>query len=243
MTSPTVVPSTVVRPVPAATRADANKRNVATRTVYGGTPTASTVQQVRRFLLVRHGESEWNAVGRWQGQADPPLSRAGLEQARLAAHSIGMVDAIVASTLRRAFDTARIISENVGVGPVIVEPDLMERHAGEWEGLTRHEIEAAWPGFLDEKRRPPGYELDEPLLERVHEGLARIRAEVPGDDILVVTHGGVINALEASFGLDWVRVPNLGARWFVWDGHQFRLGDRLHLVDAEHSTVQPRGQL
>ena len=201
------------------------------------------MQRVRRFLLVRHGESEWNAVGRWQGQADPPLSATGREQAWLASQKIGSVDAIVASSLQRAYETARIISEAIGVGPVFLEPDLMERHAGEWEGLTPAEIEAQWPGFLDEKRRPPGYELDEPLLERVHTGLARIRAEVPGDDILVLTHGGVINALEASFGLDWVRVPNLGARWFEWDGTRFHIGDRLHLVDDAHSTVQPRGQL
>ena len=233
----------VARPVPAATRIDANKRNVAMGAVYEHALGASTVQRVRRFLLVRHGESEWNAVGRWQGQADPPLSQTGSEQARLAAQSIGMVDAIVASSLRRAFDTAHIISENLGIGPVIVEPDLMERHAGEWEGLTRHEIEAAWPGYLDAKRRPPGYEPDEPLLGRVHEGLARIRVEVPGDDILVITHGGVINALEASFGLDWVRVPNLGARWFVWEEERFRLGDRLDLVDNAHSTVQSWGKL
>ncbi len=201
------------------------------------------MRTVRRFLLVRHGESEWNAIGRWQGQADPPLSSTGREQAWLAAQRIGTVDAVVASSLHRAFDTARIISEAIGVGPVVLEPDLMERHAGEWEGLTRAEIEAQWPGYLDTKQRPPSYELDEPLLVRVHEGLARIRAEVPGDDILVVTHGGVINALEASFGLDWQRVPNLGARWFVWDGRQFRIGDRLHLVDDEHTTVQTRGQL
>lgn len=201
------------------------------------------MQRVRRFLLVRHGESEWNAVGRWQGQADPPLSRNGQEQAYLASHRIGMVDAIVASTLHRAFDTARIISENIGVGPVFVEPDLMERHAGEWEGLTRHEIEDTWPGYLDAQRRPPGYELDEVLLERVYTGLARIRVEVPGDEILVVTHGGVISALESSFGLEWVRVPNLGARWFTWDGAKFHLGERIELVDDAHTTVQPRGQL
>jgi broad specificity phosphatase PhoE len=201
------------------------------------------VHVVRRFLLVRHGESEWNAVGRWQGQADPPLSRTGHEQARLAAERLGTVDAIVASSLRRAFDTAHIISMQLGVGPVIVEPDLMERHAGEWEGLTRHEIEREWPGYLDAKQRPPGYELDEPLLERVHVGLARIREDVPGDDILIITHGGVISALESSFGLEWVRVPNLGARWIEWDGRQYRLGDRLQLIDDAHATAQPRGQL
>ena len=182
-------------------------------------------------------------MGRWQGQADPPLSTTGREQAYLAAQSIGMVDAIVASSLERAYDTARIISENIGVGPIIVEPDLMERHAGEWEGLTRREIEREWPGYLDERRRPPSYELDEPLLERVHVGLARIRDEVPGDHIVVITHGGVINALEASFGLEWQRVPNLGARWFDWDGRQFHLGERLRLIDDAHSTAQPQGQL
>jgi broad specificity phosphatase PhoE len=201
------------------------------------------VHAVRRLLLVRHGESEWNAVGRWQGRADPPLSPLGRRQASLAPARIGAVDAIVASTLQRALDTACIISEGLGVGPVIVEPALQERDAGEWQGLTRVEIEAAWPGYLAEHRRPPGYELDEPLVARVRAALDRICHEVPGDEILVVTHGGVINSLETSFGLEWQRVPNLGGRWFVWHDGVLHLGERLELIDHAVVTVQERDQV
>src|ERR671917_2105987 len=102
-----------------------------------------------RVLLVRHGQSEWNAVGRWQGQADPPLSDVGRQQARSAARSLGALDAIFASDLQRATETAMIIAAELGVGPVVVDPDLRERDAGEWSGLTRAEIEERYPGYLN----------------------------------------------------------------------------------------------
>lgn len=101
-----------------------------------------------RLLLIRHGQSEWNADGRWQGQADPPLTDLGRAQAHHAARSLGVVDAIVASDLQRAAETAAIISEELGVGPLVLDPDLRERDAGEWSGLTRAEIERDWPGYL-----------------------------------------------------------------------------------------------
>src|SRR3546814_3323938 len=101
-----------------------------------------------RVLLVRHGQSEWNATGRWQGQADPPLTDLGRAQAHHAARSLGVVDAIVASDLQRAADTALIISGELGVGPVVLDEGLRERDAGEWSGLTRAEIERDWPGYL-----------------------------------------------------------------------------------------------
>lgn len=101
-----------------------------------------------RLLLIRHGQSEWNADGRWQGQADPPLTDLGRAQARHAARSLGVVDAIVASDLQRAAETAAIIAEELGVGPLVLEPGLRERDAGEWSGLTRAEIERDWPGYL-----------------------------------------------------------------------------------------------
>jgi broad specificity phosphatase PhoE len=198
---------------------------------------------VRRLLLARHGESEWNAAGRWQGQADPPLSTRGRRQAALAVQSVGAVDAIVSSTLQRALDTALIISDGLGVGPVALEPDLMERDAGEWQGFTRAEIEADWPGYLATHRRPPAYELDEPLTERVLGAIARVCKEVPGDDLLLVTHGGVINALERHLGLEWQRVPNLGGRWFAWRDGELHLGDRVELIDHDAVTTQDRDQV
>jgi broad specificity phosphatase PhoE len=161
----------------------------------------------------------------------------------MAVDCLGAVDAIVASTLQRALDTALIISEGLGVGPVVLEPDLMERAAGEWEGFTRVEIEAAWPGYLASHKRPPGYELDEPLTERVVAAIGRICESVAGDDLLLVTHGGVINALERSLGLEWQRVPNLGGRWFVWRDGRLHLGDRVELIDHDAVTTQDRDQV
>src|SRR5687767_12015126 len=114
-----------------------------------------------RILLVRHGESEWNASGRWQGWADAPLSELGQQQAVEAAQAVGAVDAVVASDLSRAAETARIISELIGVGPVLTMEGLRERDVGEWSGLTRKEIGERWPETLEawgrgEMPPPPG---------------------------------------------------------------------------------------
>lgn len=190
-----------------------------------------------RLLLVRHGQSTWNAEGKWQGQADPPLSTLGRLQAFHAARAVGSVDVIVASDLERARDTALVISEAVGVGPVVVDPDLRERSAGEWSGLTREEIEAAWPGYLDARKRPPGWEPDESVLTRLHRALGRIEAEYQGADVLVVTHGGVVYALEAEHGVEWSRLANLGARQAQLADGRVTLGDRLVLVDHDEITV------
>src|SRR5688500_14129220 len=132
-----------------------------------------------RILLVRHGESEWNAGGRWQGWADSSLSELGRQQAFEASAAVGTVDAIVASDLERATQTALIISETIGVGPVMIEPDLRERDVGEWTGLTRDEIEERWPGDLERWRRgelvcPPGGELNDHILVRFEGALRRI---------------------------------------------------------------------
>ena len=201
-----------------------------------------------RLLLVRHGQSEWNAAGRWQGQADPPLSDLGRLQARAAGATIGAVDAIVASPLERAHRTALAISEAVGVGPVTVDPDLAERHAGEWQGLTRAQIDEQYPGYLDDtgegRRRPPGWEHDDVLLERVLRALGRIATDLAGaDDVVAVTHGGVIYAVERHLGADFARIPNLGARWVAIDGDRMTLGERLLLIDPDEVLVTSPGQI
>jgi probable phosphoglycerate mutase len=99
-------------------------------------------------LIVRHGQSEWNALGRWQGQADPPLTELGLHQAAHAAQHVGAVDAVVASDLERSRLTAENIAELVGNGPVLVDAGFRERDAGEGQGLTKAEIGEQWPGYL-----------------------------------------------------------------------------------------------
>ncbi len=195
---------------------------------------------VTRILLVRHGQSEWNALGRWQGQEDPPLSDLGRLQATSASQRIGSVDLVVASDLGRAVETAGIVAEQLGVGPVLIDARWRERHAGEWQGLTKDEIESAWPGYLDDRRRPPGFEATEPFLERVHDALHHLHREYAGAEILVVSHGGVIYVLEEDHGLGFERVPNLGGRHLTHRGEAgVVLGERVELVDDELAFLPP----
>jgi broad specificity phosphatase PhoE len=208
-----------------------------------------------RVLLVRHGQSTWNALGRWQGQADPPLSDLGRAQARSAAHSIGAVDAIFASDLQRAMETATIIASAIGVGPVILDSDLRERDAGEWSGLTRDEIHERYPGYLPDDRhrafapdggapkRPPGWESDDDLKTRVLRALGRIHEEIPDGDVLVITHGGVIYVLEDHLGEPFHRLANGAGRWIEIDGDALRLGERVLLVNDDGTPVTVPNQL
>lgn len=188
---------------------------------------------------MRHGQSEWNAEGRWQGQADPPLTDLGRAQARHAARALGTVDAMVSSDLQRAAETAAILSGELGVGPLVLDPDLRERDAGEWSGLTRAEIDEGWPGYLDDRRRPAGWEPDEVLSSRATEALARIHGLV-GDEgeAIAVTHGGLVYLLEGHFGVPFERLPNLGGRWMeVGPDGPTRLGERVLLVDPDELTI------
>ncbi|CAN5604231.1 histidine phosphatase family protein [soil metagenome] len=185
------------------------------------------------LLLVRHGQSEWNATGRWQGQENPPLTDLGREQAFTAAAAVGAVDAIYSSPLDRAMTTAMIISEQLGIGPVVMSPGLMERHAGEWQGLTRDEIEEQYPGYLDAGTRPPSWEDDDEVEARVLGALDEIAAEHPDGHVLAVAHAGVIFAIERVIGAPWERLANLGGRWLEHRDGRWNIGDRVHLLIEE----------
>jgi broad specificity phosphatase PhoE len=188
------------------------------------------------LLLVRHGQSEWNADGRWQGQSDPPLTAFGERQAADAVARVGAVDALWASDLVRAAHTAEIIGARLGVD-VVVDARFRERHAGEWQGLTRPEIDAAWPGYLRDGRRPPGWEPEADLVRRAVAGCLAVGEALAGARVLVVTHGGVVRALERSLGsADDTLVPNLGGRRLVADGDGLRLGPRVELLDEAEVT-------
>ena len=189
------------------------------------------------LLLIRHGQSTWNAEGRWQGQADPPLSETGRRQAAEATPAIGAVDAVFSSTLERARDTAEIIAESIGVGPVIAMTDFMERNAGEWQGLTRAQIEEQYPGYLETRRRPPSWEPDEALRERALRGIGRILDAIGEGDAVVVTHGGLIYEVEASFGAEFDRMANLAARRFTQGAGGLVMGERIDLLGGVDITV------
>lgn len=203
-----------------------------------------------RLLLVRHGESIWNADGRWQGQADPPLSERGRAQAVEAAAAIGTVDAIVTSDLERAADTGAIIARIVGIDPVVVEPRLRERDAGSLSGMRREEIHEAFPGLLPDDpagfqpgddgqpRWPADWESDDALWQRVEVALLALGRLSPDGDILVVTHGGVMYAIERRLGAPGRgRLSNLGAVWLDVVDDEMAIGPRLDLIDPTHATA------
>lgn len=195
------------------------------------------VSSVTTLLLARHGQSTWNAEQRWQGQADPPLSDLGREQASLAAMVVGSVDLIAASPQQRALETATIISEAIGVGPVQAVDGLRERSAGSWSGLTRADIDEQFPGWLAADRRPDDFEGDEELLERVMPALDLIAAAAPGGSILVVCHGGVIKTVETHLGLSEGRVPNLSGRVLTTTAPgTWVAGEQIVLLDPDRST-------
>lgn len=193
---------------------------------------ATTVHAVARMLLIRHGQSEWNALKRWQGQADPPLSELGRQQATEAATRLEPVDVVATSTLQRSRDSAEIIAEAMGCDPPIPVPELIERDVREFSGLTRAQIEEQYPGFLEDGRRPPGWEQDDALLARILAGLTRLAALVGDRTAVVVTHGGVIYSLEEHLGCLPGRVTNMSGRWVTVDNGQLVPGERVHPLEG-----------
>jgi broad specificity phosphatase PhoE len=189
-----------------------------------------------RLLVVRHGQSTWNAERRWQGHADPPLSDLGRHQAKVAAEALGDVDRVVSSDLQRARETAEILADQACGGPVEVTAALRERAAGPWTGLTRDEIEARWPDALATGAYPDGYENDDVILARALPALTALN-DPARDTVLVVTHGGLIGAVERHLGAQHRRTPNLGGRVLSLVDGGMVLGPELLLVDADEVTV------
>jgi len=205
-------------------------------------------QQATSVFIVRHGESTWNALRKWQGRADPPLSERGESQAKIAADALGVLgplDGIVTSSLRRARRTGDLIAEATGIELVDPVVDLSERSAGLWEGLTRAEIDDRFAGFLESGERPDGYESDDAVVARVLAAIGALATAHQGRRLLVVSHGGVIHALErhtlAETG-EWRRLDNLEGRWFDHaDAAVQANGPRIHLLDTTAETSDVDG--
>jgi len=207
---------------------------------------------VRRLLLLRHGQSAWNAAGRWQGWADPPLSELGRRQAaaavtRLRDHGF---DAVVSSDLMRARESADVLAAGLGLAAPEVDADLRERDIGAWTGCTTAEILERWPGQLEAWRdgkltAPPGGESHARLVERVTRAVERLAAtDTAGSDrasaVLVVTHGGVIRTLERHLGVEPVTAANFGGRWIETEGEVLRPGPSVALSDGDPRTITTR---
>ena len=186
---------------------------------------------MRRLLLLRHAQSTWNAEGRWQGHADPPLSPEGKQTAKAAAPQYSHISRVVSSPLVRATETAEIIAESSGTSHIATHPGLTERDLGEWTGLTRSEVEERWPGYLSGHKWPESAETTEAFRKRVLEAIHSIAGEFE-EDVLVVAHAGVIITLEQSLGVPWRKIGNLCGRAIEYDSGKLRLGEEL-LFEAE----------
>ena len=172
----------------------------------------------RRALLLRHGVTTWNLEHRWQGQADVPLDPLGRTQARhAAAHLVGHIASVVSSDLRRAAETARILADHIGVPHLADIAAIRERAAGAWEGLTRDEIEAAWPGYLGRGAHPPGYEDDASILRRALPAIGDLIEAF--DTPAVVTHLGIIRTVVEALGGPPEPVGHLCGAWVHLDAH------------------------
>jgi broad specificity phosphatase PhoE len=160
---------------------------------------------VTTLLLVRHGETDWNADGRLQGHTDRPLSDYGRRQARQLADELAdeELEAIYASDLARARETAEVVGRQLGL-PVVLDPDLREKDWGTWEGLTA--VERDRVEFVGEST--------EAHQERILHALRRISERHPGDGrVLVVTHGGSMRRVQTeALGMAMPVVENCG-RW------------------------------
>jgi len=159
------------------------------------------MSSVRTILLARHGETDWNAAGRWQGQTDIPLNENGQAQARALAERLRSegIAAIASSDLLRACTTAEIVAEVLGLGVSHRDPALREQGFGRFEGLTRDECQTRYPEswaryVADSGKCPPEGESREALLARVVPAVHRI-AEQLATPTLLVMHGGVMRAL------------------------------------------------
>lgn len=152
------------------------------------------------LYLVRHAQSEWNAAGRWQGQADPPLSEAGRRQAATFAARFPAVavEQVWSSDSVRALDTAAPLAARFGI-PVEVDAELREIDVGDWSGLTRETIEQADPGALDryydgECGWNGGESFDEHEARSARAAHALESLDVAGA-VVAVTHGGTLRAI------------------------------------------------
>jgi len=163
-----------------------------------------------RLHLLRHGETDWNAEGRWQGHSDRPLTPVGVAQATAIAPAVAALQpvAIHASDLVRALDTAAPSAELCGL-PVIADAALREIDTGSWTGRRRSEILAAEPGAVGRHEAGEvaweGGETFAELQDRVVDALERIAGDYGSQEaIAVFAHGGVIRAAVAhAAGGDW----------------------------------------
>jgi probable phosphoglycerate mutase len=207
--------------------------------------------EVTRIIAIRHGETAWNADSRIQGQRDIGLNDTGRWQARRVGAALAGEDitAVYSSDLGRAHETAQEIADAMGI-PVVRTEGLRERSFGMFEGRTFDEIHQNWPEHAQNWRRripewqpPEGGESLIQLRARVHKTMIDLAARHPGEQIVVVAHGGVLDTLyriatgqEVNSPRTW-ELPNGAINRLLWTPQGFTL---VGWSDTQHLD-QPAG--
>ncbi len=205
--------------------------------------------QATRIIALRHGETAWNVDARIQGGLDIELNETGRWQARRAAQALASekIEAIYSSDLLRAWDTACTIAKATGQEVQAVQP-LRERAFGVFEGKTFTEIESIWPEQTlrwrqrDPLWKPEGGESLQELRQRIELAISTLAARHPGEQIVLVAHGGVLDVLYRLATRQDLQTPrswNLGnatINRLLWTPEGLSLvgwADTRHLEDDE----------
>jgi broad specificity phosphatase PhoE len=155
-----------------------------------------------RLTLIRHGQTDWNLQGRWQGHADEPLNELGRQQAVAVAQRIVEMehqhDAIISSDLSRASDTALHVAGAVGL-PLRTTALWRELDLGKWSGLTKQQVSEHYADELAQLRAGAdlprgGGEREADMDRRIESALSLLKQEFAGKRVIVVTHGGPVRA-------------------------------------------------
>ena len=206
--------------------------------------------QATRIIAVRHGETAWNVDTRIQGHLDIPLNATGLWQARQLGDALAgeAISAIYASDLLRARRTAQAVADATGAA-LVDEPGLRERAFGSFQGRTFAEVETEHPEQARRwRQRDPDYAPDggeslRVLRERVVDTTHRLAARHPGELVLLVTHGGVLDVLYRAATRQDIQAPrtwqlgNAAINRLLWThGHGLSLVGWADTQHLEHAT-------
>ncbi len=178
-----------------------------------------------RILALRHGVTSWNTAQRWQGTTDIPLAEEGVAQAFAAGKRLAALGwrgrHVFCSALSRSRVTANAICSELGLNAPLELQDLGERELGAWEGLSISEVEGRYPGSIrawtdGDIAGPPGGETDVTVAHRFVQACKEILAKTQELEsrVLVVTHAGVLHAVDKINGLGYSKYGPLCGRWF-----------------------------
>lgn len=190
-----------------------------------------------RVILIRHGLTEWNNAGRYQGQSNTDLSKDGYNQAKLLAENFPVenVDCIYSSDLKRACATAEAIARKFKL-EVITDKAFRELDFGDWEGLTYEEINKVWPEEISnffgapENLSIPNGETFMQLAERSVNRLKGIISENNGKTVVVVAHGAVIRSMLATL----MHIP----LHYLWSIRQDNTAVNVLRFDGDYVMVE-----